>query len=357
MPTTLKLNLSKVNFLVECNMTRFSKNFLRGSSESGNKVSLLAYGNYDIGLFLPSWDQRCVSILDVKDIYFTDAIIVFFKNKDEHGFRKKHDKKIKNFLKEHSKRLHEIEGDSKDIKYLEKEITSKIYEIFQKKDAPLTFFYDLSTSPRFYALTVFAFVAQKGLFKKINFFYAEGDYPEKKDSKSGFSNAFSKGSWKTVEIPNIYGRRRPNLRTMILVSVGFEGNKTIQLVESEEPDSVSVLFPDPGYDEKYKEVTYKFNEKLFSQYKIDNKHIFKVHAGDAIGVWEKLEKTTFDKPDTQNIIYICCGSKPHALGMCLKAVSSNYPVIKYRVPDEHPFIDVKPNGMYWIYSIEDLSVP
>ncbi len=338
-------------------MTHFSKNYLRGSSKKFKKINKIGPQKYDIGIFIPSWDQRCLSIIEAKNLFFNNVIVVFLKKKDQLGFRDTHDQLILEYLNNHSNRIKKIEGVSTDTDKLEKLITNEIFEIYLKEKIPLDIFYDLSTSPRFYALSIFSYISLKGLFKKVNYFYAEGDYPKDQGDKGGFKNNFSRGSWKTVEIPYVLGKRYPYRKTMLLVSVGFEGVKTLQLVDSEEPDSVSVLFPGPGYHKDYNEVTYEFNEKLFKQYKIDNSHIFKVHAGDAIGVWKKLENSEFDKPTEQNVIYLCCGSKPHALGMCLKAITSGYPIIKYRIPDEHQFIDIKPNGTYWMYEVEDLSVP
>lgn len=338
-------------------MSSFSKNYLSGSSKKSQNINKIASGKYDLGIFLPSWDQRCLSIIEAKNVCFDDVIIVQFTKKDKFGYREKHDQSLLEFLTERSNKLHQIEGFSTDTDNLQKKITSTISQIYMKKKEALSLFYDLSTSPRFYALSVLSFITLKGLYKKISFFYAEGDYPKEESEEKRFESNFSRGAWKPVEIPYILGKRYPYKKTMILVSVGFEGIKTLQLVDSEEPDSVNVLFPGPGYNDEYNEVTYEFNRELLKQYKIDNSHIFKVYAGDAIEVWRKLEKSKFENPEDQNIIYLCCGTKPHALGMCLKAITSGYPIIKYRIPDEHVFVDIKPNGTFWNYTVNDLSVP
>ena len=79
-------------------------------------------------------------------------------------------------------------------------------------------------------------------------------------------------------------------------------------------------------------------------------------AGDAISVWKDLTESALERPECENIYYLSCGTKAHALGMALRAACLQFPCVLYNVPERHNYVEVTPTGQYWGYRIRDLSI-
>jgi hypothetical protein len=139
------------------------------------------------------------------------------------------------------------------------------------------------------------------------------------------------------------------------VSVGFEGSKTLRVVTRAEPDHVSVLFPDPGYESDYVATTTRNNSELMNQFSVPGSRIVKAPAGDSIAAWEAMGGIDLDDPVKYNVYYICCGTKSHSLALALRAMALGYPTVLYNKPDRHRESIIIPSGKYWRFDIVDLS--
>ena len=183
-------------------------------------------------------------------------------------------------------------------------------------------------------------------------FYAEGAY----DLGHGDSDiAFTGGHWSTVAVPFLSGYFEPSKPRHYLVSVGFEGEKTLRAVSRADPDRVSVLFPRPGVSPEYEKLTSAANEPLMREFLIPESQIINAPAADAVATWKTLAKAAILKPGRFNDYYLCCGPKPHALALGLNALADGRSAVLCNIPDEHRVHQTRPNGVFWTYELNDLS--
>jgi hypothetical protein len=240
-----------------------------------------------------------------------------------------------------------------DIDELWPRLLAEIRDVWSRIGRPLRIFIDLSTFSRFYAMAILAACLSEGSASNITIFYSEGLY--RKAANDSEEIAFSRGRWRTVTVPFLDGICDPGKQKYYLVSVGFEGAKTLQVVSREDPDRISILFPNPGYLPEYVGRTEEANQVLKERFQVPRDQIINVRAGDAVETWKRLDEAEVERPEKENTFYLSCGTKPHAVGLALRALCVGHPAVLYRVPIEHRVVDIAPNGIYWTYNITDLS--
>jgi len=335
--------------------SQFSSGFLFGESILSDNVDNVVWGEYDIVIMTSSWDRRSICMTASTGLKSKHAIYLFFENRDTQGLRDQHDKVIGAYLEKVSRsNASLITGRSEDVEEMWAKIFRKIIEIHRQIVRPLNILLDLSACPRYYALAVLGNCIRRGLAAKITFFYSEGTYQAFTKETEVIEFSFTKGRWQTVPIPSLEGSCDPEKDKYFLVSVGFEGNKTMRVLHREDPDRISLLFPDPGTKPEYVSIAEVQNRNIVDEFNIPADQVVRVHAGDAIGAWKGLTEANLER-STENIHYLCCGTKPHALGLGLRALSLGNPTVYYNVPESHPVTNVYPSGLYWSFIIKDLS--
>lgn len=336
-------------------ITFHRQGYLTGESRCGEDVCTLTTGQYDLAIVSPSWDRRCLSLTGGDDLHAKYGIVLLYEARDRQGLRNKHDKILLEYISAHTENVTKISGRSVDVEKLWPKLFSKIKSVSSNTGRPLRVFLDLSTFSRYYAIAILATCLGQGIAESFTVFYAEGAY--EKTEREYNEIAFSTGRWKTVTIPSLEGTWDPGKQKYYLVSVGFEGSKTLQVISKEDPDRISILFPKPGILPEYVRRTEEANKVLRKRFQVPQDQIINVRAGDAIGVWKALDEAKVERPEKENTFYLCCGTKPHAVGLALRGLCVGYPVVLYRVPAEHKVVDVEPKGTYWRFDIRDLSAP
>ena len=218
---------------------RFRQSFLDGESSLLSSPCQVS-GVYDIMLICSSWDLRCTCITEALEIKATYAIPLFFKVRDSAGLRDRHDKIISNFCEKVATHVHPLIGASVDVEVMWAALYAELREVSRIKGKALRVLIDISACPRYYFSATCAFLLSAGLAESITVFYAEGVYP--KDAVNQ-EIAFTGGRWRTIPIPGLLGRFNPENNRFYLVSLGFEGWKTLRVVSRADPDRVSMLFP------------------------------------------------------------------------------------------------------------------
>jgi hypothetical protein len=312
-------------------------------------------GHYDLALLAPSWDHRCESIT-AADITIGTCIILRFSTKDEFGYQEKHEKTIDEFLARQSETVVPVKGDAVNLPEIWDDLWETALRITRNADAPLRILVDLSTCPRYYSLGFIAGMLQYGLAHTIAVFYAEGKY----NNEAGphpIDYPFTMGQWNATAIPFLRGSPDPLKRRSYIVSVGFEGVKTARVLSREDPDRVGVLFPDPGVQPGYVEETWNRNKEIIAQYRIADESIVRAPAGDAIAAWKALSTAKLEHSSKESTYYLCCGTKPHALGLALRAICIGSSTVMYNLPERHSFMEVSPSGVFWSYDLVDVTTP
>ena len=184
--------------------------------------------------------------------------------------------------------------------------------------------------------------------------YSEGEYPNESE-RSERQELFTEGGWKATAIPGLLGEWEPHKPWHYLVSVGFEGIKTRQLVSQSEPDKVSLLFPDPPVKNDYEKRTLENNQRLIDQFQISKDRIVRAHAANVVEALKVLEERSIENFKEENCMYVCCGTKPHSLAFAIRAMVTGEPPVMYIVPESHRVSQVKSNGIFWRYTVKDRS--
>lgn len=335
-------------------MTEFRQGYLRARSRESSDPKLLLASEYDVVVLSSSWDRRCVCIPSAGVTRAPSCILFLFSEHVSVPLRVEHDRVLKDFCKGFEA-AHIIEGDVTNMRTLFAQFTEVLARIRAAAGRPLNILVDLSTCPRYLSLGVLSIGLKVGLASRVAFFYAEGSYPEEK-SDADRHELFTQGGWEAMEIPGFEGAWDPEKPRMYLVSVGFEGSKTLRLIAKSEPDRVEVLFPDPGVKHEYVERTWKNNKPLFDTFRIEQSAAIRAHAGDAIAAWKALSERDCEEPAHENAYYLCCGTKSHSLALGLRALTLQSPAVLYISPDRHRVVDTAPLGAYWLFEIADVSV-
>jgi hypothetical protein len=245
-------------------------------------------------------------------------------------------------------------GSSRAIQSLWKTLREYLFAMYQAVGRRLRLFIDLSTCPRYLSLGVACNMLSSGLASHVTVFYAEGNYSEDSSEESRHE-LFTKGGWDAIPIPSLEGEWAPNKRRAYLVSVGFEGSKTLRLISREEPDDIYVLFPDPGVKLEYVQRAREQNKTLMSLLPDPSHDVIRAAAGDAIDAWKQLDVASREQPSEQNVYYVCCGTKSHSLALALRALVLRYPAVLYILPDQHKVAETHPLGVYWRFDIKDVT--
>jgi hypothetical protein len=90
-----------------------------------------------------------------------------------------------------------------------------------------------------------------------------------------------------------------------------------------------IAISDPGYQPGYTEVTKERNKVFLTEAKPE---LFYTDAADPIGTWVELEKRIVTAQARSNVCIVPLGTKPHALGGCLAALSTRTPAVLYLMP-------------------------
>lgn len=333
-----------------------SSGSLSGISRSAASPTSLYAGQYDLAVIVSSWDKRSVCISDVSEFHAELGILVLFSQKDSQGLRDRHDAVLKAFVQAQCVRVETIEGSSLELQPMWAQLLTHLARHRQALGRPLSVQIDASACPRYYLLGLVATALGSGLAAKVTVTYAEGRYPVNRQGDRE-EIAFTQGQWKSVAIPGLEGRYSPGLKRFFLVSIGFEGWKTMRAVTRADPDRVSILYAYPGTSAEYANRARSDNAYLIDYYRIPPEQILTAPAGDAIAAWQTLTTSRVERPQAENSYFLCSGTKPHSLALALRAMSLHSPAVLYNLPEAHHVLPIEPNGTYWRFDIESLTVP
>jgi hypothetical protein len=330
------------------------QSFLNIISTRSNHVDEVYSGEYHLLVAASSWDRRSTVICDSTNLHANIAVLFNFKKKDASGLSFESEFKLRESLKARSTELCVSEVDAADFESNWEHLLKQLLKCYQDNLGPIDVFVDLSTIPRYLSLGILGYGLKNGILRSIVFGYSEGCYSDATPS-SVAQELFTEGGWRAIPIPGLWGEWEPYRERHYVVSVGFEGVKTRQFVSRSEPDKVSVLFPDPAVQVGYEAVALQCNARLVTEFSIPDSRVIRAHATDLNATLKSLSDAAIENFETDNLTYICCGTKPHSLAMAIRAAVLQEPAVLYMVPESHKVSEVKPNGNYWRYEIADAS--
>ena len=336
----------------------FSVGAIHGRSVCTNRPAEASLGNCDVLILSLGPQERCCAIASSDSTAALKSIIV-----GETSDFQSNDPDAEQRIKEYYNRLLHVAGSnvepslSGSPQARHQTLHSAIKHIkdaYQSAGRPLDIGIDLTCCPLFHALGLVAFVLENSFARKVSFFYAEGEYPAPTED-DGWHELFTAGDWDVAAIPGLQNPWSPRSSRRYVVSVGFEGNRTLRLCDRREPDSIVVLFPDPGIREEYADRTRRQNAAFFERFGLVDENFLRANAADAIEAWKILTDANLSCERKYSIEYLCCGTKPHALGLALRAFCSRQGVVSDIVADERLLTNVVEAGVYWRYDLRNTA--
>lgn len=333
-------------------VTEFRDAQILAASNSGSSATEATLGECDVLVLSANNQQRCCEII-ASGSSATQSVFILGNDKtDSDDVRAAHLERLIEFAadKYNPVALSTLRLDgNQTLTRLREEVAL----IYQRLRRPIIVGVDLTCSPVFYALGLVSFLLNNGVVCSIRVFYAEGEYPEE-IAEEDRHELFTAGDWDVVAVPGLQYPWIPSSNRLYVVAIGFEGNKTLRLCERREPDEVVILFPDPGVRPTYVRRTQENNEAFLDRYSVNENTIVRANASDAVAAWKALTELNFEQRASSTVEYLCCGTKPHSLGIALRALCTRNGVVSDIAAPMLP-TDVKPSGVYWRYDIRDLS--
>jgi hypothetical protein len=337
------------------NGVTYSAGYLRGKSFYSSNLDDIATGTYDLAILVPSWDRRSVCITRATNFRAKLGIVVVFDDRDDKGMRDAHDPLVLGFAGRACETVSILRGSTASLEQLWSDVLSLIVKLHGQLRRPLRIFVDGSACTRYLLLGVVATTLSSGLASDVSAMYAEGTYIPSDGLDERI--VFTDGQWKSLPIPGLEGKYRPGLGRFYLVSIGFEGWKTMRAVTRADPDRVSILHGNPGTKSEYTNKSLLENAPLIEHFQVPSAQIVQAPAGDAIAAWSALSIASVERPQDENCYFLCSGTKAHSLALGLRAMSLQSPAVIYNLPEAHRVLPIEPNGRFWRFDIRSLTVP
>jgi len=118
-------------------MTEYRSAGIEAVSRSGTDPTALVAGEFDAMVVNPSWDSRCLSIVDVKDVSATLGVCSLFSNRGTLGLRDKHDPLVLAWLADKTQRVERVEGPSENLSDMWKQMIGPLVELMRARNRPL----------------------------------------------------------------------------------------------------------------------------------------------------------------------------------------------------------------------------
>jgi len=192
--------------------------------------------------------------------------------------------------------------------------------------------------------------------ERIYLLYTEPASYHKSRAKivSNDTDYFTKGSIKSGEIPSYSGSKDLSKKTALIVLLGFEGERAVEVVRAVESDITIPINGFPAYRPEFKDISIVSNEELLWESEIF-KNLDYAPANDPFETKNVLEKIYSQYSDRYNISVAPLGTKPMALGSCLFALQHKDCRIIYPYPTEYNLKSSKGCGATWIYIVNFLK--
>lgn len=327
------------------------------SYRSTNPSNIWA-GRFDFALVGSSWDKRCLAITTCDSITFKSALEIAPFTTDPPGLLGIHRHRINEFLSARSDIFDTRESETTNLPATLKDIRAEFWLAIGASDRrqPARVFIDVSTCPRYFSLAILYDALASGRVGEIVIGYSEAIYPNPSPSYADLEDiSFTDGSFDAIPIPGYYGEFEPGNTSFYLVSTGFDGWKTLNLLVRKDPERVAVLAASPGARPEYEKRSEIANDGIFQRFGVTSPQIVKSPAGDAVAAWRSLNSAGLENFEKENTYYLCSGNKAHSVALALRTIETRRPTLLYNRPRRHLAGTVECSGIFWAYHIQPIT--
>lgn len=291
---------------------------------------------HDLAILSASWDRRGV-LLHAEEWFAPDRLAVLkYQDSGATGQSSRH---LKQILAEATSREPAVELDvnSVDIVSSWSRLRQLVVDTAKAKGRPLNLLVDLSAMPRYLSLGILGYGFASGLIESIDYYYvAAAGY---RKTEMARSLEFTGGRWLPWPIVGLGGPSPARASTHLVVTAGFEGNKTKKLVDMIEPDRISIVYAEPGSDEESEARCRAANASLAGAYLVpeDNLAQSPLNSELAVQALHRLLDEGGDRsePFPEISSFLLAGPKPISLAAAVVAMRLGRGDVLYIRPDEH----------------------
>lgn len=335
-------------------ISKFSDGPICAISRSSSDQDELWGGFFDFALLGSSWDSRSIAITKCSRLTFGTAVeIAPFSEHPADSLATRHDA-ISEFCRSKSHHFYPEISRTSDLDQTYARVRGHFLGAVndpERREAARLFI-DVSTCPRYFTLALLNDAFRSGLVSEIVVAYSVGSYPDASPSYDDLEDiTFTDGTFQSIAVPGFLGEFEPRKSSFFLVSTGFDGWKTLNLLIRKEPGRVAALVASPGVTPDHEHRLALANAPLYSRFGIDDTRIVKASAGDAVEAWQRMSDAAIENFDNENVYYLCSGNKAHSVALALRAIVKETPTLLYNRPEQHLPSDIKCSGTYWSYSI------
>jgi hypothetical protein len=317
-------------------------------------------GEYNLGIFVSSFESRASRITIYKNMTFDNAVLIRFVEEESRPQRINNDRILESFIKENSRKYEVLRCKVTSWTSTVQSMLQIVGKLLAPNDSNAIFI-DITTFPKFYfcsLLTQFFFL---GYGRRYDFFYAEGEYvwPSRTSRK-----LFTRSEWVLCPVPGLEGQLDPSKERGFLVSAGWESPKVKRVLCKYFPNQISFLEANPGFNPSYTEESKKAVKDILKYVSVAgkeylNRQKMEAPAGNTESAYDVLIdglRNDIWGDDDKNWTLLPCGPKPHALAMALVALCVPAYCLVYPTTRGYVVHDAIPTGIDWIHQVIDPSV-
>jgi hypothetical protein len=283
----------------------------------------------DVFICCGSPEERCKGIIQKLDPNYRAKLVLFLRYTDHES--KKREKNIKE-MKERLKNVGEIREITLDEEKPIPVIKDLIQEIEKErgtsKNPRITI--DISTIIKWHLLILLKALDAKGINNCIRFLYTE---PE--DYMTDLFQPLSFGIRNIFPIPTYSGNFDFSKNSLLVLILGYEGDRALALLEEMDPTECLLLVAKPAYHAEWEGRTEEMNREIINV--VGESKIKYIHSRNPVLVFHQLRELLSSSKNLQyNHIISPLGTKPQTLGLYLYL--STHPsntVIIYGSPSRH----------------------
>jgi hypothetical protein len=330
---------------------------------------------FDVSLSAASWDSRSTAMTRCFRPPHENLGLVY-GNPGANGYAAINQATLVAWTEEHQATFDRVSFDSARVPSSFREVIARLERIRDRSSTPLRLLTDLSAMPRYVSLGLLSRLEPDDLFSSITFIYETSSYDvgnrdgntsssiPVKQPVSGWSRTaaaaatvlrrarsiFTRGSWRCIGIPGLDRVDELPSRTgpkHCVVALGFDGEETYEVLRQLDVGRVTAIVPDPPVREEFVERCLAANNAVLSEW-VSATGLFRCGATDARGMVNLLARIPEDDCPR---CYLPFGTRPHALGMAVEALSSRSAMVLYRWPQSFVERSQISRGIVYAYTV------
>ncbi len=295
---------------------------------SNNNIESIEGDKDDVFVACASFEDRTMAVVDrfSKKYKVAKSFVLKYDEKNMTNLRDVNFGKLKSKIEQHSENTFPIicnHHDPLDGVFKIRDLLQNNSLVLENKNITV----DITTFTKQYILVLLRFIeSQKP--KSVRVFYAE---PE--DYAVKWRKPLSSGLIATVSVPSFGGHYYTEKENLLILQLGYEGDRAYGLWEKCAPHKTIVLIGKPSFKESWEGRVKKFNRKLLSKLPEDSKYY--IPTLDPFKVCRNLDDLIEKYSPKFNISISPLGPKRQVLGCYLSVRKYPDVQIMYTIPKSH----------------------